>query len=216
MDRVIFWDSDGTLLPKNESFKESLIRAFRLNSLSVSDADAQQCMKAVCTWHHPERSFTDKTGESWWRFLLSGIKSFCIERHLPETAADNICTAFRECVLAYPHKLYDDTENVLRYFSEKGYTNCILSNNYPELWLVYIALGIDKYIAEYFISANIGYEKPRKELFDYALKQCGYPETCYMVGDNPVADIEGARNAGIPAILVHSGVTLSDLKDIIK
>ncbi len=30
------------------------------------------------------------------------------------------------------------------------------------------------------------------------------PDTVWMAGDSPTADIEGAVNAGIPAILVHT------------
>ena len=29
------------------------------------------------------------------------------------------------------------------------------------------------------------------------------PDVCYMVGDNPIADIDGAQKAGIKTILVH-------------
>ena len=59
------------------------------------------------------------------------------------------------------------------------------------------------YFEEYFLSANIGYEKPRAEIFQYALEKTGNPEVCYMVGDNPISDVKGAQAVGMKTILVH-------------
>lgn len=48
---------------------------------------------------------------------------------------------------------------------------------------------ISKYFDDGIISSNVGYEKPRIELFQYALSVAHFPNRCYMIGDNPVADI---------------------------
>lgn len=65
-------------------------------------------------------------------------------------------------------------------------------------------LGLADYFSGYMISADIGFEKPRPEIFRQAIAMAGNPEICYMVGDNPVADICGAKEAGMRTILVHS------------
>ena len=49
-----------------------------------------------------------------------------------------------------------------------------------------------------------GYEKPRREIFKYALSQAGNPEVSYMIGDNPIADYQGGLDAGMIPILVHN------------
>ena len=47
----------------------------------------------------------------------------------------------------------------------------------------------------------------RKQISYLELQENGQrirmPEVCYMIGDNPAADILGAARAGIPSVLVH-------------
>jgi putative hydrolase of the HAD superfamily len=82
----------------------------------------------------------------------------------------------------------------------------ILSNHVPELEAIISGLGIRDRFAAVITSALIGYEKPHPEAFRIALAKAGHPETVWMVGDNPRADVAGAEAAGIPAILVrHEG-----------
>lgn len=51
------------------------------------------------------------------------------------------------------------------------------------------------------------------EIFEYALHIAGNPEICYMIGDNPVADIQGGKGAGMKTILVHNNVSAEFCKD---
>ncbi|MBR5135046.1 MAG: HAD hydrolase-like protein, partial [Clostridia bacterium] len=53
------------------------------------------------------------------------------------------------------------------------------------------------------ISALEGYDKPRSELFSLA-KQRFPAARYYMVGDNPIADIDGGNAADMTTILVHT------------
>ena len=103
--------------------------------------------------------------------------------------------------------------------------NYVLSNNYPELTEVIERLGLKPYFREIFVSGRIGYEKPRPELFAYALERAGYPDVAYMVGDNPVADIQGANAAGMRTAFVHKDepseanwnfASLSLLRDVLE
>ena len=83
-----------------------------------------------------------------------------------------------------------------------GYTNVILSNNYPDMAEVVDALGLTEYFDGMIVSAIEGYDKPRPELFEIAQKR--FPaDRYYMIGDNPKADILGGKNAGMTTILVH-------------
>ena len=53
-------------------------------------------------------------------------------------------------------------------------------------------------------SASTGFEKPHPRAFELALEAAGHPDTVWMVGDNPIADVQGAQRLGIPAILVRT------------
>ena len=53
------------------------------------------------------------------------------------------------------------------------------------------------------VSSRVGYEKPHRGIFDHALQLAGVPaESAIHVGDNLRADVEGARGAGIAAVLI--------------
>jgi len=204
MKKVIFWDSDGTLLYGNESFKCSLIRAFEKFGYSVEEDAARMFMRRVCSWYVPEKDHSNKNGEEWWQELLEEICVFCRECDVQEADCAKICKEFRENVIAFEYEVYTDAKTVLRHFKEKGYENYIISNNFPELGKVFERLGLAEEISGYILSAEVGYEKPRREIFEYAIEKAGNPEIRYMIGDNPVADYKGGQEAGLTPILVHT------------
>lgn len=220
MKKCIFWDSDGTLLYGNESFKCSLIRAFKEFGYVLEEDKTRNFMRSVCSWYVPERDHSNKNGEEWWEDLLEEIRRFCVENDIVEPDIEPICISFREKVITFEYEAYSDAKMVLHCFKEKGYDNYIISNNFPELGEVFKRLGLDSEISGYFLSASIGYEKPRKEIFEYAISHAGNPEVKYMIGDNPIADYQGGLNAGMTSILVHNKVEgmvcCEQLKDLLN
>jgi len=223
MKKAIFWDSDGTLLYGNESFRISLMRAFSKYGYSVDEDAARNFMKSVCSWYVPEKDHSDKTGEEWWQDLLGEISVFCQGKGVSKEDVPAICKAFKENVVEYEYEAYSDAKSVLHYFKEKGFANYVISNNFPELGEVFKRLGLDEDIEGYFPSASVGYEKPRQEIYAYAISHAGNPEVRYMIGDNPVTDYQGGLDAGMTPILVHNKVDglrccgqLSELMDVIK
>lgn len=222
MKKAIFWDCDGTLVQNNESFKCSLMRALHEFGYSIEEEEAKRFLREACSWNKPEEDHDDKNGEEWWERLLGGMRVFCEEQGASSADAISVCNVFRKNVVSYEYEVYPDAKNVLRKFSEMGYKHYIISNNFPELREVFIRIGLDEEMSGYFISASVGYDKPRKEIYDYAIAKAGNPEVCYMIGDNPVADYEGSLNAGMKPVLVHKKVEckvcceqLTDLFDII-
>ena len=212
MKKAIFWDFDGTL-------DESL----RKYGHVIERAILKAFLMRVCSWYIPQKDYTDATDEKWWEKLLSNLEVFCRKNHIEQTEHAAICKTFRENVVAYEYKLYDDAEEILAYCREKGYENYLLPNNFPELVQVVRRFGLDQYFLNYFISSKIGYEKPRVEIFQYAFESAGKPEVCYMVGDNPIADIKGAGDVGLKTILVHKEAAeivpnyrCKELRDIMK
>lgn len=223
MKKAIFWDSDGTLLYGNESFKCSLIRSFEALGYALDEEVARGFMKSVCSWYMPEKDHSDKDGEGWWQELLEEIGEFCKKQGVEEAHIPTICSTFREKVISYEYEAYPDAKDVLQYFKEKGYENYIVSNNFPELNQVFERLGLGTEITGYVMSGAVGYEKPRKEIYAYAIEKAGNPQVMYMIGDNPVADYEGGLQADMTPVLVHNQVdgkvcceTLRELAQVIE
>jgi len=221
---VLFWDFDGTLVYSNPLWSTSMYKALRETDFNttVEFSDIRKCMASGFTWHTPNEDYSTLIGNKWWDFMnnkiFSDYISLGVDSEIAKQAVDKV-----RSIIKNPdnYKLYSDTVEVLKNSTEKGNTNVILSNNYPDLEEVVTALNLTKYFDRIIVSANIGYDKPRKEIFDIA-KSC-YPNEKYiMIGDNINADIIGGKNAGIKTILVHSGFCseadycFNDLTDMIS
>ena len=225
MNRAIFWDSDGTLLYNNESFKCSMMRTLEQFGYIPDAERVGAFMRANCSWYFPEKDHAGQTGAEWWSCLLGYAAGFLAETGVQNEDVSAMCARFRENVISYEYRLYEDAEEILAYFEKSGYKNYVISNNFPELDEVFGRLGIGRYISGFILSANAGYEKPREEIFRYARELAGEPDECWMVGDNPNADYLGGMNAGMTPVLVHNKpadvsmtfcAELTGLKEIIK
>ena len=206
MKKALFWDFDGTLIHANTSFFDALSFSLKKNGYEVPAEQLKELLLLACSWNSPEISYTENIGAEWWDSLFCKFKVFYKENNIDNDAIhDKINQCFKEWVFNYKnYTLYKDSEFILSKCRQNGYKNYILSNNFPELPKVIEDLGISKYFDGYIISSNTGYEKPRTELFEYALKIAGNPQQCFMIGDNPIADIQGGNSAKIKTILVNN------------
>jgi len=214
MNKVLFWDFDGTLVYSISIWSKFLYAGF--NNSEIDFEEMRLFFRKGYSWNTPEISYTDQTGQVWWDKLFAHMYLFCESHNISKKDAEKAFRYLREQVLDFNnYTLYEDAIPTLRECLEMGYKNYVISNNFPELPSVIKDLGIGEYFTDYIVSANVGYEKPRIEIFQYALKIAGYPEDCYMIGDNPIADIQGAEAAGLKTILVH-GIELSEIPQILR
>lgn len=223
--KAVFWDFDGTLVHPNESFVWALRDALKGCGCCVPEDELRTFLNGVYSWKNAHIDYADRIGDKWWEDLFSHVCAFCAARGIAEHDLDFICGKFRSEVVGREYRLYDDAEEMLAFCREKGYENYVLSNNYPELIEVIERMGLKHHFREIFVSARIGYEKPRPELFAYALERAGNPEIVYMIGDNPIADIQGGNAAGMRTAFVHKDepseanwnfAALSELRDVLE
>ena len=221
MNKVIFWDFDGTLVKPNERFLTALISTLKEVGYSVETENVRTFLKTVFPWLNYNVTYPTTTNQ-WWENFLSSLTIFYKKIKVKKEDYPKINLDFQDKIVKNnDYILYEDAEFVLQQCVQLGYKNILLSNNYPELRDMLKNLGVEKYFSDFCVSANIGYEKPRKELFEYAQK-IAKTSGGIMVGDNPVADIIGAKNAGMTAVLVHNDCpsiadyTFNSLKDILQ
>ncbi|MCQ2458346.1 MAG: HAD family hydrolase [Clostridia bacterium] len=203
MKKVIFWDSDGTLLYNNESFAYSFAEACNGEGYCETIENARRLMRCICSWYDNDTDHSDQNGEQWWQCLIEKLDYYLKKKYQDREKIAKILMSFRHNVMAYDYKAYDDAKDILKLLYGRGYRNYIISNNFPELGDVFGRLGLGEYISGYITSAEAGYEKPDSRIYEKAMEAAGNPEICYMIGDNPVTDYEGGTNAGMKAILVH-------------
>lgn len=101
-------------------------------------------------------------------------------------------------------KLIPYAKELLEYLSPK-YNLYILSNGFQELQEHKMQTsGIRHYFKELILSDHIGINKPRRELFEYALKTTNSKlEESIMIGDMFETDIAGAANIGMQQIFFN-------------
>ncbi len=112
----------------------------------------------------------------------------------------------REALGRIPTKgnLVSGATELLEYLRPK-YRMYILSNGFVELQSRKMATaGIKRYFDDIILSEEIGVNKPRPELFEYALKKAGAKlEESIMIGDMFDTDIVGAANIGMDQIFFN-------------
>ncbi len=174
----------------------------------VSEEKAKSFLEKAYSWKVPEIIYPDDTHEKWWSTLYKRLNAFYIDNGIDNKLFSKINECFREILTDVGnYELYDDTIETLELAAKKGYKHYIVTNNYPEITENIAKLGLSDFFSGYIVSAHIGYEKPKIEFFKKALEVAQNPDVFYMIGDNPIADIMGAKKAGFSTIMVHNGKT---------
>jgi putative hydrolase of the HAD superfamily len=99
--------------------------------------------------------------------------------------------------------LFDDVMPALAHLQELGLTLGLISNVDRDINPICQELGLSGVLGVVVTSQEVGFNKPRPEIFLAALKQAGVkpPEAVY-VGDQHQIDVVGARGAGMLGILL--------------
>lgn len=113
--------------------------------------------------------------------------------------------------------LFEGTIELLNYLKPK-YKLHIITNGFNQIQFNKLK---NSNIAHYFEtvtnSENAGFKKPNPQIFHYALEiSKSNKESSVMIGDNFEADIEGALNVGIDAIMFneHNIEVAEDIKQV--
>jgi len=108
---------------------------------------------------------------------------------------------------------YEDTIPTLKELKSRGYKMAIVSNTTwgspANLWREHIEnLGLSRYIDETVFCRDVGWRKPAKQIFEFALEKLQVlPQNCVFVGDDPRWDLVGPCNVGItPMIIDRKGI----------
>ncbi len=107
--------------------------------------------------------------------------------------------------------LYDDSVPALERVRAAGLRAYIVSNHIWRLPDAIDALGLGPLLDGVLTSARVGYRKPHPAIFRAAAELAGEaPAALLYVGDNVVHDVQGARAAGMRAVLLDRNGTSAD------
>ena len=117
-----------------------------------------------------------------------------------DRAARDIYDEWSAC---HHFEMYDDVPDVLRRLHSDGLKIGLISNTQRCLSSFQKHFELEGLFSVALSSADHGYMKPHPSIFQAALASIGIPAgEAVMVGDSYAHDIEGARGAGMRAVLV--------------
>jgi putative hydrolase of the HAD superfamily len=147
----------------------------------------------------PPLSLDDRAGEIFWKTLFAdGWSRLGLARD--EAAVDKLYRQFR---LGGFNRVFDEVHPALQALRARGLAVGVLSNFTADCEAVLRTLGIGRYFSFFAVSAVVRAEKPARAIFEYAVHAAQRPAGEILhVGDSPHHDVEGARGAGLGAILL--------------
>ncbi len=196
-DRVIL-DVGGTLIGLHDyaPWQQFLAQA----SLPASDEDARRFHHELLVNIATERHRAQGKGahpaelDSWWRSIFA--------KTLPGRD-DLVEEILHWLYVGRFDRPFDDTMPALQALEGIGMPMAVISNFGPHLRELLARLGLLRFFDLVIVSAEVGVAKPDPRIFDLLVEKVGGPrQRLLYVGDHIGDDIEGARGAGLDAVLI--------------
>ena len=122
---------------------------------------------------------------------------------------------YEEWAACQHFSLYDDVAPALRMLAARGLQLGLISNTHRSLTSFQSHFELEGLIAAAISSSQHGYMKPHPSIFEAALKLLNVaPHEAVMVGDSMKQDIDGARRAGMHAVLVNRSSEAPAVKQV--
>lgn len=194
MIKAIAFDLDHTLYNRDftwDSLLPQFMGAFRyeLHPDMSRDKISQKLKSADKKSTYEETSWRGMHEELIKEQVLSGKTSF-------EKFYAFICRCFPDAIVPYP-----DTYDVLVWCRRNHYHPSIITNGHPGLQERKIrSMNLESYVEECIVcdlDQGIGCKPEPNAFLELAGRLRLLPEEILYVGDNPINDIQGARNAGM-------------------
>jgi putative hydrolase of the HAD superfamily len=203
--KCIFFDLDHTLWDYDTNSKETLFELYhshdlRSRGVHVFD-DFFSTFKVVNLnlWDLYDRGVitSDVIRKERFKQILGPFQAY--EDHLCERlTTEYLANCPKKC------NLMPGAIETLEYLSS-AYNLTIITNGFEEIQHMKLNAGnLSGYFDHVITSQKAGHRKPAREIFEYALKLNDIRRhEAIMIGDNPVTDIGGAKNASIDAVLFN-------------
>ena len=192
--KTILFDADGTLYDFDKAAVEALKSSFKKYNLE---------------WSINTFSIYEDVNKKIWNDFEKGlittkeIKTERFKRFFDIIEVSNIDSLqFSKDYLEFLSQnnyLLDGARDIVKWSSEK-YELAIVTNGLASVQNPrFKSSELRKYFKHIIISEEIGFAKPKKEIFDYSFNLLDNPskESVIIIGDNLTSDIKGGEDYGI-------------------
>jgi len=199
--RAVFFDVDFTLIfPGPALLGEGYRRCCAAHGIAVDAAqfDAAVAASSIVLDEVEEQIYNDDLFIHYTATIIEhmggrGPKVVLAAREIYDQWAAN-----------HHFEMYDDVAPVLRALKARGLIVGVISNSHRSLDAFQEHFALGEFIQASISSAEHGYMKPHRSIFDAALEKAGvFAGQSMMVGDSLKADVEGALAAGMRAVLLR-------------
>lgn len=198
----IFFDLDHTLWDFDKNSNLTFIKIFKLNELEIDIDVFLEAYHPINTnyWDLYRENKISKEKLRFYR-LADTFKKLKIE--VGDSMIRKLSFDYIDYLSDFNHLIPGAIE-ILEYLENK-YSMHIITNGFKEVQKKKLEKStIAKYFKTITISEEVGYKKPSPIIFDYALKKANaINSNSLMIGDSYQADILGAINVGVNAILFN-------------
>lgn len=197
---VIFFDVGGTLMHFNVEPSRMFARIVAEHGVEVAPDALYRAMREVEA-SAPDLSGMDAKSEvDYWRAYDAMIIRK-VGREPTDDLLDEIARRFRE---ELTFDLYPESVEVLRAIQARGVPLGVISNASHGIVGDLERTGVAPFFEHIVYSQAVGCAKPDPRIFEEALRRFGVVSgRTWHIGDNVVADIEGAKGVGIRPVLVR-------------
>jgi HAD superfamily hydrolase (TIGR01549 family) len=198
--KAVFFDVDFTLIYPGPTFQAEGYARFCADEHVAIDAGSFDAAVAAASF------ILDEVEEQVYDPNLFVHYTATIIEHMGGRGAGVVRAAERiydEWAANHHFEIYDDVAPALTALASRGLVLGAISNSHRSLEAFKDHFKLDA-LAALISSAEHGFMKPHRSIFDAALDRAGVRAAdAVMVGDSLKADIEGARAAGMRGILLR-------------
>lgn len=221
---TLLFDADETLLDfkKDETFAiRRILDDFSIEKSEENVSAYKRINKNL--WKLIEKGEIDKPTLKKTRFSIFFKEIGYISKEDPFITNERYLS-----YLADAGSLLSGAKELIDELNSDGYDLYIVTNGIEKTQKKRLTkAGILPYFKEIFVSEAIGYQKPRKEYFDFVLSEIKEKDVSrvLLIGDSLTSDITGALNAGIPCAWLrhdpcatagelHPDYIIDDIKEV--
>jgi HAD superfamily hydrolase (TIGR01549 family) len=205
--RAVFFDVDFTLIYPGPTFQaEGYRRACAEAGIEVDPLRFDQATAA-------SSFILDEVEEQIYNHDLFIHYTASIIEHMGGRGSKVVEVAgriYEQWAVNHHFEMYDDVAPVLNGLQERGLKIGVISNSHRSLDAFRDHFSLTGLIHVHISSAEHGYMKPHRSIFDAALERAGVQAAqSMMVGDSLKHDVEGALKAGMRAVLLRRSGEMS-------